>query len=106
MTLFAVFNYRHINDVKKQSVFVAINFGSAAEKVKITQNFDGTSTLMTVEIASGNSKHSRGNQIAVDGEIQLEGYEALVMVYNSSITLAMSKLILILSILAHRLFFV
>lgn len=53
---------------------------------------------MTVDIATSFSSRKQGNKLSIDEEVELAGYEALVLFYNSSMTLTISKIILIFTV--------
>lgn len=56
--------------------------------------------LATVEIAGGSSEFEKGKQISLGEEFDLNKFESLVLFYNSSLTLIVSKMALLLSVLA------
>lgn len=90
--------FREFNDKSKQSVFVLINYGSTNETIKIKEAFPEMPDSMIIEIATDKSSRKQGEQLSVDGEVILAGYEALVLYYNNSITLTISNIILIFAV--------
>jgi hypothetical protein len=85
-------SFSELNDKKKQSILVLINFGETPEKVNIKASLTDMPDLVTIEIVSGNSKFTKNQQISIDTEIELEKFESIVAFYNSSLTPLVSKL--------------
>lgn len=54
--------------------------------------------LITVMIVGGGSEFKKGQQISIGGEIELKKFESIVAYYNSSVTLVVSKIALLLLI--------
>lgn len=87
-------NYIHfseLNDKKKQSILVVINFGGETERIDIKKALTDLPDLMKIEIIGGDSKFTKHQQISISGQIELQKYESIVAFYNSSSTLFISK---------------
>lgn len=93
-------NFRELEDKKKKSIIVIINFGNVTEKVDIRKSMPDIPEHVTVEITGGKSQFKKGQELSTS-EFDLNEFESIVAFYNSAVTRFVSKTVVVL-IVAFR----